>query len=806
MKPRLSSLLVHSLLVLTRVLLTMGLTRVFLLTNGLNVPMTALLLAAVLTHAILDLLFATPRSGLITGCSLLLATLLALLLAPEAVMPVRSWLAEAGFQAGSAFFYLIGQGAMNASLLAFTVPAMTAIMALLVHLFTAWVYIPLLPAAGLLGMMALDAFLEIRQDLVGVAMAGAAILVLLVKRQPRPLASGSDRARPRRRHSLAALLAAVPVIAVALAVSLALSPLMPSRIGRQQQLIEGLVDDFTQMLGIPPVQSLQPDFSISFAGFYPLKNRLGGPVTLSSKPVMEVSGHNETLLLRGAIYERYDGSNWQREPRGDTFRFDNPFQADLREKVFDLDQPDPETLSRGVVQNLIEETRLLVKPLSTATSMIFTPGRPTAITPKTNDRFQVHYDDFGMLYSKYPLTQSNPYEISSRVLLTGAQLFQNSVILAQAVGLARGAPRETIYPDSYLNVPSSGPYMADGSLRKLAREITAGIENPYDKALAIRAYLIRNARYKLDVAVPPENREFVSWFLETGEGYCVYFATAETVLCRLAGVPSRYVEGFILNKPASPNGLTVITSDLAHAWTEVYVPYIGWVPVDATPGATQPSELNPNEPLPTETTEETDNPLLEPTPEPTITPVPDAESPAEAEARQRRNAIYSMMPLLALAVLFGLEVKRRSHLLRFPQRLREDYPDPRQRAEIYWQEIQIMLSEEQLRLANGETPITFLKRAARRHTGSEDRFTEAGRLVSRIRYGRYLPKETDLAFLAGILAHLDEEFQTLRRVRHFLFYTLYPRLHAVDGRPRLIRAHFLKLLVNRRNSPPGPRP
>ena len=43
-----------------------------------------------------------------------------------------------------------------------------------------------------------------------------------------------------------------------------------------------------------------------------------------------------------------------------------------------------------------------------------------------------------------------------------------------------------------------------------------------------------------------ENEDFVKYFLtESKEGYCTYFATAAVLMYRCAGIPARYVEGYV---------------------------------------------------------------------------------------------------------------------------------------------------------------------------------------------------------------------------------------------------------------------
>ena len=68
----------------------------------------------------------------------------------------------------------------------------------------------------------------------------------------------------------------------------------------------------------------------------------------------------------------------------------------------------------------------------------------------------------------------------------------------------------------------------------------------------------------------------MDYFLETREGYCVYYASAMTVMARCAGVPSRFVSGFGMRQGENANWY--YTSDAtAHAWTEIYLQNIGWI-------------------------------------------------------------------------------------------------------------------------------------------------------------------------------------------------------------------------------------
>lgn len=109
--------------------------------------------------------------------------------------------------------------------------------------------------------------------------------------------------------------------------------------------------------------------------------------------------------------------------------------------------------------------------------------------------------------------------------------------------------------------------------------------NDYYNALAIERYLVENFTYNPDMPSTPEDKEFVEYFLfEQKEGYCTYFASAMTVLCRAVGLSARYVDGFAPSRDTDLNGTFRYTDELAHAWCEVYIQGEGWRQFEPTPG------------------------------------------------------------------------------------------------------------------------------------------------------------------------------------------------------------------------------
>lgn len=152
------------------------------------------------------------------------------------------------------------------------------------------------------------------------------------------------------------------------------------------------------------------------------------------------------------------------------------------------------------------------------------------------------------------------------------------IVTEQALRLA---PAD--YPDAirtrYLQLPRNTP----DRVLKLARDITDGLSNPYDRAKAIETYLRSNYPYDLEVPPPPPGQDVADYFLfDLKKGYCDYYATAMVVLARASGVPARFISGYAPASYDAPNAQYVIRELDAHSWVEVYFPEIGWVEFEPT--------------------------------------------------------------------------------------------------------------------------------------------------------------------------------------------------------------------------------
>jgi transglutaminase-like putative cysteine protease len=165
---------------------------------------------------------------------------------------------------------------------------------------------------------------------------------------------------------------------------------------------------------------------------------------------------------------------------------------------------------------------------------------------------------------------------------SGARSYEADIYIPQAT-IEQLRAASTQYPDyirvRYLALPNRMPQR----VRDLAKKITLGVDNPYDKAKAIEGYLRRNYPYDLKVPAPPKGQDVADFFLfDLKRGYCDYYATAMVVLARLNGLPARFVSGYSSGSYDAPNAEYVVRKLNAHSWAEVYFPEIGWIEFEPT--------------------------------------------------------------------------------------------------------------------------------------------------------------------------------------------------------------------------------
>ena len=119
----------------------------------------------------------------------------------------------------------------------------------------------------------------------------------------------------------------------------------------------------------------------------------------------------------------------------------------------------------------------------------------------------------------------------------------------------------------------------------------------------IADYVRNSAKYDTNTPrMPHRDGDFAQWFLEESDtGYCVHFATATTVLLQAAGIPARYVTGYMVQ--VVKGQAVEVTGQQAHAWCEYWLPGYGWTVLESTPPDLRAEQLEETLPVVTEPSE-----------------------------------------------------------------------------------------------------------------------------------------------------------------------------------------------------------
>ncbi|KAF5065781.1 Transglutaminase-like superfamily protein [anaerobic digester metagenome] len=323
-------------------------------------------------------------------------------------------------------------------------------------------------------------------------------------------------------------------IAIALCLGLIAMSAVPDRKGTYYEKIWMKANDYLMQDDFLPGNYFLDAFSLSRTGYQDSSTRLGGNVTLDQSIALRLA-EDIPEYLRGNTKRVYTGRIWEKSDF--LYRTDNAASSLVTQAY------------RSAAQK-----RLTVLPEELLTSSLFVPVYPGSVTLSDRSRDnRIYYSiqDQTFMVSE---EQADPYTV--------VYYDQEAV-----EGYAMAAVDPAVPEDrrDYLQLPDT----ITQRTVDLVEDIVGDREDPAEKMLALTTYLRDNYEYTLSPGSFPEG-DFVDHFLfEVREGYCVYYATALTVMLRIAGIPARYVEGFRVSSEVDTQGNRLVRNSDAHAWAEV---------------------------------------------------------------------------------------------------------------------------------------------------------------------------------------------------------------------------------------------
>ena len=148
-----------------------------------------------------------------------------------------------------------------------------------------------------------------------------------------------------------------------------------------------------------------------------------------------------------------------------------------------------------------------------------------------------------------------------------------------------------------------------------------------------------------------------------------------TLLLRTIDVPTRYAEGYAVSSSQFTDGAATVRDRNAHAWPEVFIEGIGWLPFEPTPGGGALGEHNPPSSQPsssegsssTSSAQSSSQSAVSSSQQPSSSGSASSKAPGPA-GNEQGTAGLLVLYLAAAAVLLVLGVILRRHLLLYKRR------------------------------------------------------------------------------------------------------------------------------------------
>ena len=527
-------------------------------------------------------------------------------------------------------------------------------------------------------------------------------------------------------------------------------------------------------------------FRLSYTGFPSSSTELGGPIKLSDDVVLTITSTTR-LYLRGSLLNEYTGNSWTDTIDDHRYKLKSSHWKEAKAQAFDWDEPVWKDLEPELGQRFFNTVKASVTHTGIETSVIFNAQRLEDVDVQKWGGFVPHFNGTGETFTSRDITASESYLLHIRIPNTADPMFHNYVneyvpFIDWRQPIPETWQEEGINHEKLIHIQkyyTALPETLPQRVINLAQFVTRESKTPLEKALAIEDYLRQNYEYTLNPPETPGNTDFVDYFLfDLKEGYCTYFATAMAVLGRAVGLPTRYVEGFLMPSHAKEGNIYEVKKLNGHAWVEIYFPKIGWLTFDPTP-IDQSGHLAGQH----ENAGAHDDPYWEeymnqhrhPQDQPDYLPDQQEISGAQPASSPWESIFQSSLIILIIFVLAGgiLGGLKLWDILRWYQIKKLPYE---RQLNYCYQEILWLLKLYGFPVRRGETPYAYADRVDSWLMNASGSMYQICYLIMKNQFGGYPLTENDMDKIRRFYRNLEDNIKSLLGFYPYMFRLLARRL------------------------------
>lgn len=325
------------------------------------------------------------------------------------------------------------------------------------------------------------------------------------------------------------------------------------------------------------------------------------------------SSEKKPMLLKGYIGSSYDNNKWQADTASDTAKeiFDSFYFYNKRSSVHLLSSFYPQHLNEGLLQNSSSPASVYIENVKANKKYAYLPYSYYSapfIDNRSNNELDLFVTPVGNNQDKYTAwyynfdTANHEDYTETGIPVSDEYIEDYRKSLNEAEKNLIGAYTQYVYR-TYTDMPDAETQKTGYDLA--LDEIEAAMQgikpadsgshvyskSEIDNAVEwVREYLFSNTHYTIAPGKTPADTDFIYSFLRDGKGYCMHYAAASAIMLRSVGIPTRFVEGYTITehdyRAAEQNGTDTlqIYDTNAHAWIEVFIADLGWIPYEVTPG------------------------------------------------------------------------------------------------------------------------------------------------------------------------------------------------------------------------------
>ncbi|MDR2418904.1 MAG: hypothetical protein LBD79_07595 [Treponema sp.] len=208
-----------------------------------------------------------------------------------------------------------------------------------------------------------------------------------------------------------------------------------------------------------------------------------------------------------------------------------------------------------------------------------------AVRVTNQEYYIVNFDTSAFIGMNAP-TLIMPFETWDASSFSSAYAVQSNTSVARPADLinaVQGALHAETFGMSEEDYAVYTEYGNDKRIAALAQELIGDTQNYWRKIQIVFEYLkYGDYRYSFKPGFAPDGDQLGFFLFQSRKGYCSYYASAFTLLLRSLGIPTRLVAGFLIDLNLGVFDYYPVSTNMAHAWVEVYFPGYGWIEYDPT--------------------------------------------------------------------------------------------------------------------------------------------------------------------------------------------------------------------------------